>query len=82
MGMAAHAFWFGEDQARYAISAKPTEAEAIVARCKAADIPVRRIGSTAGNALTLPGVRPILLSVLSERFEGFLPAYMAGVHQE
>jgi phosphoribosylformylglycinamidine synthase len=82
MGMAAHAFWFGEDQARYVVTAKQTEADAIVARCKAADIPVRRIGSTAGNALTLPGVRPILLSALSERFEGFLPAYMAGAHQE
>src|SRR5216683_1822250 len=82
MGMPAHAFWFGEDQARYVITAKASEAEAIVARCKAADIPVRRIGSTAGNALTLPGVRPILLSALSERFEGFLPAYMAGAHQE
>jgi len=40
------------------------------------------IGSTAGNALTLPGVRPILLTALGERFEGFLPAYMAGAHQE
>jgi phosphoribosylformylglycinamidine synthase II len=80
MGMASHAFWFGEDQARYVIAAKPSEAEAIVARCKAADIPVRRIGSTAGDALTLPGERPILVTALSERFEGFLPAYMAGAH--
>ncbi|HXN44382.1 MAG TPA: phosphoribosylformylglycinamidine synthase subunit PurL [Xanthobacteraceae bacterium] len=80
MGMASHAFWFGEDQARYVIAAKPNEAEAIVARCKAADIPVRRIGSTAGEALTLPGERPILVTALSERFEGFLPAYMAGAH--
>jgi phosphoribosylformylglycinamidine synthase II len=82
MGMPAHAFWFGEDQARYVITAKPRDADAIVARCKAADIPVRRIGSTAGNTLTLPGQRPILLTALSERFEGFLPAYMAGAHQE
>jgi phosphoribosylformylglycinamidine synthase subunit PurL len=80
MGMASHAFWFGEDQARYVIAAKPSEAEAIVARCKATDIPVRRIGSTAGDALTLPGERPILVTALSERFEGFLPAYMAGAH--
>jgi len=49
-----------------------------VARCKAADIPVRRIGSTAGNSLTLPGERPMPLVALAERFEGFLPAYMAG----
>jgi phosphoribosylformylglycinamidine synthase len=80
MGTAAHAFWFGEDQARYVITAKQRGADAIVARCKTADIPVRRIGSTAGNALMLPGQRPILLAKLNERFEGFLPAYMAGAH--
>ena len=78
MGMAAHAFWFGEDQARYVITAKPRDADAIVARCKDADIAVRRIGSTAGNTLTLPGQRPILLEALNKEFEGFLPAYMAG----
>jgi hypothetical protein len=41
---------------------------------------VRRIGSTAGNALMLPGQRHLQLAALSERFEGFLPAYMAGAH--
>ena len=51
-----------------------------MARCKTADIPVRRIGSTAGDTLTLPGDRPIPLKALTERFEGFLPAYMAGAH--
>jgi phosphoribosylformylglycinamidine synthase len=39
---------------------------------------VRRIGSTAGTALTLPGERPIPLKPLRDRFEGWLPAYMAG----
>ena len=33
---------------------------------------------THGNALTLPGERPILLDALRERHEGWLPAYMAG----
>jgi hypothetical protein len=28
--------------------------------------------------LTLPGERPILVTILRERFEGWLPAYMAG----
>jgi phosphoribosylformylglycinamidine synthase len=77
-GMEPHAFWFGEDQARYVITVRHPEREAIVARCKAAGIPVRRIGQTGGDALTLAGERPILLKTLGERFEGFLPAYMAG----
>ena len=38
---------------------------------------MRRIGQTFGNALMLPGERPILVKALSERFEGWLPAYMA-----
>jgi hypothetical protein len=28
--------------------------------------------------LTLPGERPILVTILRERFEAWLPAYMAG----
>jgi phosphoribosylformylglycinamidine synthase II len=80
MGMAAHAFWFGEDQARYVVTAKAAEAEKIVARCKALELPVRRIGVTAGNTLTLAGDHPIPLAKLTEWFEGFLPAYMADAH--
>jgi phosphoribosylformylglycinamidine synthase len=37
----------------------------------------RRLGTTGGNALTLPGERPILVANLRERFEGWLPRYMA-----
>jgi phosphoribosylformylglycinamidine synthase len=73
-----HAFWFGEDQARYVITVRAADAEPTIARAKAAGVPVRRIGSTAGNALTLPGEAPILLKELRDRFEGWLPAYMAG----
>ena len=36
------------------------------------------IGTTGGDALTLAGERPILVTILRERFEGWLPAYMAG----
>jgi len=41
---------------------------------------IRRIGSTAGNTLMLAGDHPIPLAKLTEWFEGFLPAYMAGAH--
>ena len=78
MLMPEHAFWFGEDQARYVVTVRPADVDPVVARLKAAGVPVRRIGATYGNALTLPGESPILLKRLSERFEGWLPAYMAG----
>jgi phosphoribosylformylglycinamidine synthase II len=73
-----HGFWFGEDQARYAVTVKAEQADALAARAKTAGVPIRRIGLTHGNALTLPGEREILLDKLREHHEGWLPGYMAG----
>jgi phosphoribosylformylglycinamidine synthase II len=74
----AHAYWFGEDQARYVVTVPAAKAEAVLDRARAASVLVSRIGTTGGDALTLPGERPILVKILSERSEGWLPAYMAG----
>ncbi len=74
---AAHAFWFGEDQARYVVTVPATRADEIAARAAAAHVPVTRLGTTDGEALTLGAERPILVATLKERFEGWLPAYMA-----
>ncbi len=74
---AAHAFWFGEDQARYVVTVPATRADEIAARAAAAQVPVTRLGTTDGEALTLGAERPILVATLKERFEGWLPAYMA-----
>ena len=76
--LAAHAFWFGEDQARYIVTVKADVAETVMARARAAGVPARQLGLTGGDALTLEGERPILVAKLRERFEGWLPAYMAG----
>jgi phosphoribosylformylglycinamidine synthase len=46
-------------------------------KAKIAGVAVRGLGTTGGDALTLPGERPILVKVLAEAFEGWLPAYMA-----
>jgi phosphoribosylformylglycinamidine synthase len=75
---AAHAFWFGEDQARYVLTVSADAADEILSRAKAAAVPIRRLGITGGDALTLAGERPILVSKLRESFEGWLPAYMGG----
>ncbi len=77
-GQAAHAFWFGEDQARYMVTAKEADAAAILQLAAQGGVPVQRLGSTAGNALILPAERPILIVNLVRRFEGWLPQYMAG----
>jgi phosphoribosylformylglycinamidine synthase subunit PurL len=60
------------------VTAKQAEAAAILDLAAQAGVPAQRLGSTAGNALILPGERPILIGSLISRFEGWLPQYMAG----
>ena len=76
--LAAHAFWFGEDQARYVLTVPAAAADKVVARARAGAVSVRRLGTTGGDALTLAGERPILVAKLCESFESWLPTYMAG----
>jgi phosphoribosylformylglycinamidine synthase len=76
-GVAPHAFWFGEDQARYVVTVDPSRRDEVLQAFNNAHIEILSLGTTGGDALTLPGERPILLQVLRERFEGWLPAYMA-----
>jgi phosphoribosylformylglycinamidine synthase len=74
----AHAFWFGEDQGRYVVTVRADAAAAAVARATAAGIAVRRLGTTGGDALTVPGERHMLVSKLQQVSEAWLPAFMAG----
>jgi phosphoribosylformylglycinamidine (FGAM) synthase-like enzyme len=74
----AHAYWFGEDQARYLVTVPAAQAQAVVARAQDAGVLAASIGVTGGGALALPGERPLPLKALAERFEGWLPRYMAG----
>jgi len=74
----AHAWLFGEDQGRYLLAVAKENVAAIVASATAAGVPVVEIGVTGGDALTLPGEAPILLSTLIETHERFFPALMAG----
>jgi phosphoribosylformylglycinamidine synthase len=76
--IAGHAFWFGEDQARYVVTADSAQAADIIGRAAAAGVPVHELGTTGGNALTVAGERPILVAKLRESFEAWLPAFVAG----
>ncbi len=69
-----HAIFFGEDQGRYLVASNnPDE---IVARAKGSGIPCRRIGTTHGDAISLPGEKDIPLSRIRDLHEGWLPDYM------
>jgi phosphoribosylformylglycinamidine synthase II len=73
--VAAH----GEDQARYIVTARSNDVEKIMARAMAASVPMQRIGTTGGDVLAIAGERAIAIVVLRERFERWLPNYMADV---
>jgi phosphoribosylformylglycinamidine synthase len=76
-GLAPHAFWFGEDQARYVLAVPSDQAPGIVAAAKDAEVPVFVLGTSGGTALMLPEEESILVSALRERHEAFLPELMA-----
>ena len=72
------AIWFGEDQGRYLLTAPADKAADILARAKAAGLPVTALGETGGDALALGGASPVLVRELLEGHENWMPAYMAG----
>ena len=74
----AHAFWFGEDQGRYIVTARPDAVAEIMRAAASAGVAIFRLGATGGPVLALPDERPLRVDALTKRFEGWLPAYMAG----
>ncbi|WOJ90110.1 phosphoribosylformylglycinamidine synthase subunit PurL [Methylocapsa polymorpha] len=74
----AQNFLFGEDQARYIVTASPEKAAAIRSEAEKAGVACEIIGATGGGALTLGGEMAILLADLLQGYEEWLPDYMAG----
>ena len=74
----AIAFWFGEDQARYAIAAPFAQAEKIVAEARAAFIPVAELGKTGGDALLIDDKAHMPLSQLRAGYESWFPRFHEG----
>jgi phosphoribosylformylglycinamidine synthase len=73
-----HAWWFGEDQARYIVTVPAAEAGRVLAKMKGADVPCIRIGTTGDDAIAIAGEPPVSIASLKAGFEGWLPAYMNG----
>jgi phosphoribosylformylglycinamidine synthase len=70
-----HAWWFGEDQARYLI--ETAEPDAVLEAAQNASIYAELIGTVEGVALTLPGAGVISVSELKAANEAWLPGYMS-----
>jgi phosphoribosylformylglycinamidine synthase len=71
-----HAFWFGEDQARYVLAVEA--AAPLLAAAAAVGVPAARLGVSGGKDLTLPSGDTISLETLLGVHERFLPALMEG----
>ena len=73
-----HAYWFGEDQARYIVTVAAADAGLVLAKMKGAGIPCVRIGTTGGDTIAISGEKAVSVEMLKTGFEDWLPAYMAG----
>jgi len=69
-----HAFWFGEDQARYLVAVPDHVSFTRIA--EAAGIPAMRLGTSGGQNLTLPDGGTISISTLRAAHERFFPSWM------
>lgn len=72
-----HAFWFGEDQARYVLTAAPGNADQVIAAAKSAGVPVAKLGETGGAALNVTGHGAISVADLRATHEAFFPNLMS-----
>ncbi|HEX3495594.1 MAG TPA: phosphoribosylformylglycinamidine synthase subunit PurL [Methylocella sp.] len=73
-------FLFGEDQARYIVTAAPENAAAIRDAAETAGVACEIIGVTGGDTLTIGSATAILVDHLMRVHEGWLPSYMAGAN--
>lgn len=72
------AFWFGEDQARYVVTAEGEGAAALKAEAERRGITVSTLGITGGKDLTLAAEAIISLDELRSTHERWMPDYMEG----
>ncbi|HNB28157.1 MAG TPA: AIR synthase-related protein, partial [Alphaproteobacteria bacterium] len=73
----SHAFWFGEDQARYVLTVKAASADKVLSAAKAAGVPAAKLGETGGAALNVAGTGAISVSDLKAAHEAFFPKLMS-----
>jgi phosphoribosylformylglycinamidine synthase subunit PurL len=73
-----HAYWFGEDQARYIVTVPETSAGLVLAKMRGCGVPGGRIGTTGGDALAVAGEAAVSVASLRDGFERWFPAYMSG----
>ena len=74
-GTDGHAWWFGEDQARYVAAVE--DAAAFMMAADEAGVPVTRLGAAGGGRVTLADGTFVDLDALRAAHERFFPEWMA-----
>ncbi len=73
----AHAYAFGEDQARYIIAIPSNAKDEVTVRLNQADIPFDDLGTVIADLLIVEDTMRVPVDHLRERNEAWLPNYMA-----
>jgi phosphoribosylformylglycinamidine synthase II len=73
----AHAYGFGEDQARYLLAIPPEAKDEVMVRLNQADIRFTDLGTTIADLLIVEDVMRVPVTLLRDVNETWLPGYMA-----
>ena len=75
-----HAYYFGEDQARFLVGVSPDSREAVILACQGANAPVTELGEARGDALVISGPNgelcSVALTMLRTAHEAWMPSFM------
>ena len=71
-----HAWWYGEDQARYIVTVRDEDLLTILSKLKSVGVPCVQIGVTGGVEVVVAVERALHVKALEHAHEAWLPAYM------
>ena len=74
----AHAFFFGEDQARYLVATDKNSINPILSTAQGIDVPAVVIGTVGGARISGEGAFDVTLAGLKERWMTWMPNLMSG----
>ncbi|MBT5074858.1 MAG: phosphoribosylformylglycinamidine synthase subunit PurL [Kordiimonadaceae bacterium] len=73
----AHAYGFGEDQARYVLSVSAADADVIISDAAETDVKIENIGVVGGEALDIEDLLTISVKELLDAHASWMPNYMS-----
>ena len=75
--LAPHAAAFGEEQGRYIIGVRKSEAGSLLGEAASLGLPARQVAVIGGGGISIDGEAGVKLGALRQAHEGWLPSYMA-----